>query len=51
MVIWYIYYEKNITMSVYRYWYLGPLKTYAAHWFSALQVGIHSHITVIFFGF
>lgn len=36
-------------MSVYRYWYLGPLKTYAAHWFSTLRVGIHSNVTVIFF--
>lgn len=36
-------------MSVYRYWYLGPLKTYATHWFSTLRVGIHSNITVIFF--
>lgn len=37
-------------MSVYRYWYLGPLKTYAAHWFSTLRVGIHEKkkVTVFF---
>lgn len=36
-----IAWKYYLTMSVYRYWYLGPLKTYAAHWFSTLRVGIH----------
>lgn len=28
----------NVISPLSRYWYLGPLKTRAAHWFSSLKV-------------
>lgn len=30
--------NKSNFFSLLRYWYLGPLKTRAAHWFSTLKV-------------
>lgn len=34
-----IYFDSSLS----RYWYLGPLKTRAAHWFSSLKVSVVLH--------
>lgn len=51
MILWLFLGKCSIlhepTIAVFRYWYLGPLKSYAAHWFRTLRVGIHVSLSSV----